>query len=789
MYIVKISVRNLVESILYSGDIGSELLLLSPERAEIGSKVHRLHQKNMMEEKSEYIKEYYLKTEYESDDIKILLDGRADGLVPWEYIEEIKSTYRPLEELEENDYPLHWAQLKFYGYMAMQLNEIEKITLRLTYFNIDSEDFRSFDSVFTKAELTAFAKDVLDKFVKLKSLYFKWIEKRNISIKGLKFPFYEYRPGQRKMSTSIYGTIKENKRMFIQAPTGIGKTISALFPSIKALGEKKIDRIFYLTPKGTGKAIGEESIMLLRQEGGKLRSITLTSKEKICFMDEVKCNAEYCPYAKGHYDRVMAAVIDILENEEALTRETVEEYSKKHMVCPFEYSLELSLYADIIIGDYNYAFDPRVYLKRFFDERTEKYTFLIDEAHNLLDRARAMFSAELTKEPFKVLKKEMKGYSTEIKKASGDLDKLFNELGKRAKEAGEGYVDKDYDFNVLERSETFIASCERFFTDDHNQKKRLKLKEEAPELDKLLTDTYFECISLRRITDLYNEGYLTYVTKKGSDVSYKLFCIDPSINLKDAMGRADSQILFSATLTPMDYYMELYGGDEKDYRLKLGSPFDPDNLDVYCDYDIDTRYKMRDGSYEAISRNIKHMVDTKAGNYIAFFPSYKYMNELYTIFESEYKDSIKIKKQEPGMSEKDREDALKEFDISSEGTMVYFMVLGGVFSEGIDLKGESLIGAALIGVGYPQFDYERQLIQDYFEEKRNSGFKYAYTYPGMNKITQAGGRVIRSETDKGVILIMDKRYKSREIMGLLPDNWFPIKDISELNSDTEDELS
>ncbi|MFB0918940.1 MAG: PD-(D/E)XK nuclease family protein, partial [Clostridiaceae bacterium] len=292
MYIVKISVRNLVESILYSGDIGSELLLLSPERAEIGSKVHRLHQKNMMEEKSEYIKEYYLKTEYESDDIKILLDGRADGLVPWEYIEEIKSTYRPLEELEENDYPLHWAQLKFYGYMAMQLNEIEKITLRLTYFNIDSEDFRSFDSVFTKAELTAFAKDVLDKFVKLKSLYFKWIEKRNISIKGLKFPFYEYRPGQRKMSTSIYGTIKENKRMFIQAPTGIGKTISALFPSIKALGEKKIDRIFYLTPKGTGKAIGEESIMLLRQEGGKLRSITLTSKEKICFMDEVKCNAE-----------------------------------------------------------------------------------------------------------------------------------------------------------------------------------------------------------------------------------------------------------------------------------------------------------------------------------------------------------------------------------------------------------------------------------------------------------------------------------------------------------------
>ncbi len=789
MYIVKISVRNLVESILYSGDIGSEMLLMSPERAEIGSKVHRLHQKNMMESKTEYIKEYYLKTEYEAEDIKILLDGRADGLVPWEFIEEIKSTYRPLEELEENDYPLHWAQLKFYGYMAMQANDIDRITLKLTYFNIDTEEFRSFDVEYTKEELTDFAVEVLNKFIRLKSLYFKWLEKRNTSIKASSFPFLEYRPGQRKMSTSVYGTIKEKKRMFIQAPTGIGKTISALFPSIKALGENKIDRIFYLTPKGTGKAIGEESIMLLRREGGKLRSITLTSKEKICFMDEVKCNAEYCPYAKGHYDRVMAAVIDILENEEAMTRETVEEYSKKHMVCPFEYSLELTLYADIIIGDYNYAFDPRVYLKRFFDERTERYTFLIDEAHNLLDRARSMFSAELTREPFKVLKKEIKGYSTEIKKTSGDMDKLLNELGEKAKEAGEGFVDKDYDFNVLERSETFIASCERFFTDDHNQKKRQSLKEEAPELDKLLTDTYFECIALRRITELYNEGYLTYVTKNGSDVLYKLFCINPAINLKAAMERADSKILFSATLTPMDYYMELYGGDESDYRLKLGSPFDPDNLDVFCDFDIDTRYKMRDKSYEAISRNIKHMVDKKSGNYIAFFPSYKYMNEVYKIFEGDFKDSITIKKQEPGMSEKEREEALKEFEVSSEGTMVYFMVLGGVFSEGIDLKGETLIGAALIGVGYPQFDFERKLIQDYFDETKDSGFKYAYTYPGMNKITQAGGRVIRSETDKGIILIMDKRYRSREIMGLLPDNWFPIKDISELKSETEEKLS
>lgn len=785
MYTVKISVRNLVESILLAGDIGTGMMILSPERAEEGSRVHRLHQKNRQEKAGDYLKEYYLKTEYSADDIKVIIDGRADGVLPWDYIEEIKSTYQTLSEIEAEDYPLHWAQLKFYGYMAVTEQNLEGIDLKLTYFHIGSEEFRSFDRHYTKDELTEFTEAVLLQFIYFKKLYFKWMEKRNLSIKLAGFPFSNYRPGQREMAVAIYGTIRENQRIFIQAPTGTGKTISALFPAVKALREGKTDRIFYLTPKGTGKAIGEESVRLLREQGASLRSITLTSKEKICFMEEVNCDADYCPYAKGHFDRVLAAVADILENEDSMVREKVEAYARKHMVCPFEYSLDLSLYADIIIGDYNYAFDPRVYLKRFFDERLEKYVFLIDEAHNLLDRSRAMFSASLQREPFKILKKDLKPYSPEIRKAAEACAKALKELGAKGHDAGGNFQEKDYPPELLDLTDKFCAACEKFFSDEAYQGMRLKLKTEDQTVDELLLNTYFECLSFRRIAELYNEGYLTYVTNVGGDVRIKLFCIDPAENLRSALGRADAAVFFSATLTPMDYYIDLYGGTATDYRMMLASPFDKDHLQVYCDWEVDTRYKYREFSFEKIADNIAKMLRSRVGNYIAFFPSYKYMGDALDRFETKYGGEFIIKRQESGLREEDREGVLNDFLYRSDRSMVYFMVMGGIFAEGIDLKGDSLIGAALVGVGYPQFDYERQLILDYFEELKSDGFKYAYTYPGLNKITQAGGRVIRSETDLGIILLMDKRYKNRDILKLLPADWLPLKDISALGQGLE----
>lgn len=786
MYIVKTSVRNLVESVLMTGDIGSEDMILDPERAEAGSIAHRTHQGNMEKIDDRYKKEYFLKNEYTVGELTVHIEGRADGVVPWEFIEEIKSTYRNVDEIEKDDVPVHWAQLKFYGHMAMMLNNLDSINLRLTYFNLDDRRTVSFEEKFTLYELTAFTEEILEKYARFRMLYFRWMEERNSSIGSVDFPFPNYRKGQREMAKAVYGTIRENRRIFIQAPTGIGKTISTVFPSVKALKEGKTDRIFYLTPRSTGKALCEEAVEILRGRGAKIRSVTITSKEKSCFKDEVRCDAKVCEYAKGHYDRISDALYDILTHETFIRRETIEAYARKHMVCPFEFNLDLTLYSDIIICDYNYAFDPRVYLRRFFEEKNEKYVFLIDEAHNLLDRAREMFSAELTREPFKKLKKEMKEYSKRIKKAASGVDKVLSELGKASEETEGRMVSKEIIPDVSDRIYEFTDAFHEFNEDGRYKADRERLKENDPELEKLLLDTFFDCITYRRVEEIYSEGHITYIEKNGAETHLKMFCIDPSGNLKNAMERSDSQVLFSATLSPMDYYIEIYGGDINDYRMMIDSPFPKENLSVYFDVATETRYSKRKDTYEDVAKNIRVMAQSRKGNYIAFFPSYRYMNDVYEIFEERYGLLFDVKKQESNLTEEEREEVLEEFSEDRENTMVYFMVMGGVFSEGIDLKGDRLIGTAIVGVGYPTFDFERTLIQNFFNEKGREGFRFAYTYPGLNRISQAGGRVIRSEEDKGMILLIDARYRDPEIRKLLPQNWGPLINISCLEKEEKE---
>lgn len=783
MYQLKISVRNLVESMLMTGDIGSEMRFLSPERAEEGSRVHRLHQERRLAEEPLYHREFYLKTEFDFDDIKVTVDGRADGILPGQYIEEIKSTYLSAEALAEYNNPLHWAQLKFYGLMYLKQQDLDEIQLKLTYFNIDTEQLYSIDKQYSKDELEIFAGEVLESYVELKRLYFRWKEKRDQSIVFSDFPFADYRPGQREMAVNVYGTIRDKKQIFVQAPTGIGKTISAIFPAVKALREGRTDRIFYLTPKGTGKQIGEESVGLLRQGGAKLRSLTLTSKEKICFMDEVRCEADHCPYAKGYYDKVHGAMKDLLSSEDSMSREVLENYAQKHQVCPFEYSLDLSLYADIIIGDYNYAFDPRVYLKRFFDEKREQITFLVDEAHNLLDRARSMFSAEIAATAFEELSDGFRRIDVGIANKAGKVSDELRALQEALPEAGR-IMTEDYDPLILKAVEGFRGACEKYLQDEEKVAQKEKNKERDQRIQEALMDTYFNSLAFTRIAELYGHGYLSYAVVKDQDISYKLFCIHPGENLKAASKRADSIVFFSATLTPMDYYMDLYGANEDDYRMMLASPFPEENLKVYCDYKVDTRFRAREHSYGAISRNLDHMLQRKTGNYVAFFPSYVYMRKAHEVFMEEYGHKYDVRLQEPSLSEEDRAKVLAEFDEEREQSFLYFMVLGGVFAEGIDLKGDRLIGSAIIGLGYPQFNFEQELIMEYFNSEKNEGFHYAYTYPGLNKVTQAGGRVIRSETDQGILLLMDSRYRQRNVLKLLPSSWFPMEDVAKLGGDS-----
>lgn len=785
MYQLKISVRNLVESILMTGDIGGEFRILSSERAEIGSRVHRLHQAKRLEEDPDYQKEYYLIRDFLDDDIRVTVEGRADGVLPGQYIEEIKSTYLTPEDLASYDNPLHWAQLKFYGYMYLKAEELSDITLKLTYFNIDTEVSTSQDENFTEEELAEFTRSVVEVYASLRRLMFRWRKDRDESILETFFPFQDYRPGQRELAVSVYGTIRDNMKMFVQAPTGIGKTISTLFPAVKALREDKVQRIFYLTPKGTGKQVAEETLQLLRSKGAKLRSLTLTSKEKICFMEEVQCDADYCPYAKDYYDKHLYALRDLLEQGDSLSREVVEAHARKYVICPFEFSLDLALYADIIIGDYNYAFDPRVYLKRFFDEKTEKYVFLVDEAHNLLDRARSMFSAEITSAEYQHLSQSFVGISSDVARKAGRVAEALSTIEGSLPEDQRG-VWPDYDLELTRAIETFQGASEKYLQDETEMAKKEKNRERDREIQDAFMETYFNSLAYLRIAELYGPGYMTYALWEDNHLKYKLFCIDPRDNLSEASQRADAIIFFSATLTPMQYYMELYGGKETDYRMSLASPFPRGNLQVFCDYKVDTRYNVRERSYEAISRNLDLMLRSRKGNYIAFFPSYRYMRAVHEVFLANHGHCWQVKLQEPGLSEEDRRGVISDFETPREESFLYFMVLGGVFAEGIDLPGDRLIGTALIGLGYPQMDYERNLIQNHFNDEKGQGFQYAYTYPGLNKIMQAGGRVIRSETDQGIILLMDNRYLWRDIRGLLPAGWEPIRNVLELEEAIED---
>lgn len=759
---VKISVRNLIEFVLRNGDISSKSAASSPARLEEGTRAHIAHQKMRLEEDSSYIKEYYLKHTREIDGCLFTVDGRADGLVHDKYIEEIKSTYVPLDDIEDGSL-LHWAQVMFYGFMYLEDKKGEEINLKLTYCNLDDNIHKTFERLCTIDELRSFVEKVITGYMRFIRERLRWQELRDASLKVLDFPFERYREGQRELAVAVYGTIKEGRKLFAQAPTGTGKTVSTLFPSLKALGEGLLDRIFYLTSKGTGKTVAEETVDVLKVKGARIRTLTLTGKEKACLNETVECEPEKCPYAKGHLDRINECLLEMLQNEETFTREKLEEYAIKHMVCPFEMSLDMSLFSDLIICDYNYVFDPRVYLRRFFVDIREKYMFLVDEAHNLVDRSREMYSSTLLKSEVMEAKKAAKGKSRKLEKSLGDLNKIFIAERKELEVIGGRRTSNSVPEELLQYAEKFITAFEGF-QKDH--------PEEFEEKEKIL-DLFFKAHNFVAAGAMFREGYIAYTESSPNDVRFRIFCMDPGEILSEIFKRARSAVIFSATLTPMKYYMDVLGGEEGDYRMALKSPFPKENLEVFLDRRIDTRFSARENSFEGIADNIQAMAMMKKGNYMAFFPSYKYMNNVYEVFLGKYGTITDTFLQTPSMEDQERETVLDSFRSQRGNSYIAFMVLGGVFAEGIDLKGEALIGAAVVGVGYPQVSFERDLIRDYFE-KEGLGYEYAYIYPGMNRVLQAGGRVIRTEEDKGTILLMDLRYSWSSFKSLLPEHWLPL---------------
>lgn len=762
--LIKISVRNLVEFILREGDIDNRISRTADKEAmQLGSKMHRKIQRQMG---SSYHAEVPLKMVLYEENYDLQVEGRADGIVEEEEItiDEIKGVFRDLEQVEK-PITVHLAQAKCYAYIYGRQKKLEKISVQMTYCHLETEEIKRFKENYLLEELEIWFNNLIEEYKKWAEFQLDWKKERNRSIKQIDFP-YEYRKGQKELATSVYKTILRRKKLFIQAPTGVGKTMATVFPSVKAVGEGLGEKIFYLTAKTITRTVAEQAFQLLKKQGLHYKVVTLTAKEKICFCEDKECNPERCPYAKGHYDRVNQAVYDMITTTDDMSRENIEIYAKKYEVCPFEMSLDVALWVDAVICDYNYVFDPNAHLRRFFaDEVKGEYLFLIDEAHNLVERAREMYSATIYKEEFLEAKRIVKFLDKRLERKLDICNRQLLEL-KRECETYQVHQSVGHFSismtNLLMELERFMEECER--TD---------VKEE-------LLEFYFHVRTFLNVYDILDENYTIYTElDEEGNFKLKLFCVNPALNLQNFLDKGNSTIFFSATFLPIHYYKQLLS-TEKDnyaiYAIYVNSPFDTKNREILIGSDVSSKYTKRNiQTYEKIAFYIIETLKVKRGNYIAFFPSYQFMENVYEILEQKLTEETTCLLQEKMMTEQKREAFLEEFSKEREGNLLGLCVMGGIFSEGIDLTEEKLVGAFIVGTGLPQICYEREILRQYFEKKNGKGFDYAYLYPGMNKVLQSAGRVIRTETDRGVILLLDERFLQRQCQEIFPREWADVK--------------
>ena len=834
---IRISVRNLVEFILRHGDIDNRRQGAPDNAMQEGSRIHRMIQRRMG---AEYTAEVPLRYTEETQQYVLVVEGRADGIIEQSgeiVIDEIKGTYRELGRMRE-PVPVHLAQAKCYAYMYGLQRECKEIRVRMTYCNIETEDIRYFYEDYEFEELKQWFQELVSAYRKWADYSWQWKQIRQASIENLPFPF-TYRRGQKELVSYVYQTIYHRRKLFLEAPTGVGKTIATVFPALKAMGKGMGEKLFYLTAKTITGTVAEDTLSLLRKKGLHFKSVALTAKDKICFMDKPDCNPESCPFAKGHYDRVNDAIFDLLTSKESFSREAIAEYARKYQVCPFELCLDLSMFADGIIGDYNYLFDPHVSLKRYFAESVgEEYLFLVDEAHNLLERGREMYSASLWKEDFLELRREIKKTiaseylkSAEKSEVEGQMTLEMTDVseismmsreyayhqgrkGGRSIFVRKGYAEKlEYqlgkcnekllelkrecgNYRILTDIEGFVKplmrlhSCLDEYLDEQEETK-LEVRDQ-------LLEFFFAVSHFLDIYDRLDEHYVIYTQlDEEKDLLLKLFCVNPAKNLKECLAKGRSSILFSATFLPIQYYKGLLGGEKEDYEVYAKSVFDPDKRGIFIARDVTSKYTRRsEEEYYRIARYISEIVGAKEGNYMVFCPSYAFLQTIYDYyieyFQSEHQECII---QQEYMKEADREAFLARFrgneacdlqakiaiDIEVEEggeSLIGFCVLGGIFGEGIDLKEDSLIGAVIVGTGLPQVCVEREILKGYFDEEGENGFDYSYRYPGMNKVLQAAGRVIRTVADVGIVVLLDERFLQPAYRRLFPREWEQLETVN-----------
>jgi len=835
-YQIHISVRGLVEFLLRGGDIdnrhggGGEMTAMQE-----GSRIHKMIQGKMGPDYSAEVPLFFV---CEKPDYELTVEGRADGVISNAEgitIDEIKGTYRRLDKMKEPVF-VHMAQARCYAYMYGRELRPETIKIRLTYCNIETEEIRYFYDELEFSELEEWFMGLVEEYDKWCILQFNQFNERRDSAAELEFPF-EYRPGQRELAVQVYQTINDKRKLFLEAPTGVGKTITTIFPAVKAIGVGKADRLFYLTAKTITRTVASEAFTLLRERGLKFRSVVITAKEKICFCEVKDCNPENCEYAAGHYDRINEALYAMLTENEVLTRDVIESYAHKYKVCPFELTLDATLFADGIVCDYNYLFDPHARLQRFFGEGavSGQNIFLIDEAHNLLERGREMYSAVLLKEQFMELRRGIK--QTILSETSGrkkndiegqmsldvsgsimeygeeekqlpdvvelddeTLDTLYLSSGKKKHNGKSLFVRNGYadqmiaqlercnkallemkreceNSMVLYEIDSFVKPLNRLYAimSDYLEER----EQHTPDVMTDLLDFFFDVSHFLQTYEIMDESYTMYSQlEDDGGFMVKLFCMNPAKNLKECMKFGRSSVLFSATFLPIQYYKQLLGGEPTDYEVYAKSVFDPRNSVVLLASDVTSKYTRRsEDEYKRIAGYIDEVVHAKRGNYMVFCPSHAFMRNVFDIYRELFaKSDEECIIQQETMSEEDRESFLELFSLDENITA--FCVLGGIFGEGIDLKEDRLIGSVIIGTGLPQVCFERELLKEYFDEEDDSGFDYAYRYPGMNKVLQAAGRVIRTEQDRGVIALLDERFLQNNYNKLFPREWVNASKVS-----------
>ena len=743
---VRLSVRALVEFTHHGEDIGQAPNLADMTEGMLG---HKARQAVLGGEgwRSEVSLQLRLPLD---EDAELLLSGRMDAFLDGgtPVVEEIKLWQS--REAPEECLTAHRLQAVCYGHMLCVERGLPEVQIRVCYVTRAGRTRAAFPETLTAAECAAAFDSLLQAWLRRWKLVREHRRKRDGLLAELRFPFGAWRPGQREMAAQVYTAVQLRRRLFACMPTGTGKSAAALFPALKALGAGLTRQVYDLTARGTQRQGALDALRLLRRQPLTLWTLTLDAKEKQCPHKTV-CDAEHCPRAKGHFLRDAEAVEEMLRTAEDFSPEAIARMAEKHMLCPFEFSLALAENADLVICDYNYALDPAVHIQRVFDQNRD-VTLLIDEAHNLPHRLRDMLSAELDGSLARSLRTAAGKQSGRKTPAYRALTKLLQALADVPQEGErEGRLEA-----LPQRLADAAQDLLDVFLDRDGD--GVEWGEAAEDRTTLLR----QLLDFNRCRQM--DGERAVLWQGGKYPAVHLFALDVGSYFAEVTKGLRGVICFSATLHPLAEMRRLLGcGAEEDASFAMPSPFPRENL-LTLRQDIDTRYQHRAESAAAVCAAIRAMTEAHAGHYIAFFPSFAYLRQCAEALE------VPHLTQTPGMTEAERRELLSAFR-PGEPPVLALCVMGGLFSEGIDLPGEALDGVAVVGVGLPQVNLFQETLRGWYEQELGQGFLYAYQLPGMQKVAQAVGRVIRTERDRGVALLLDARFAQSAYRRLCPAHW------------------